>query len=142
MSFDAPSATTIAPAINVCKPLVLPSASSLCQPRANITMFSHKVVNLMQFSYELLILSYKSRLFHHLAMQEPLVSSHLTLLLLRRIVVEQSSIRGYVAKDPLLQHLGFNLVPSILFFLLSLPSHLCLFHHYVVVSIALGIARS
>ena len=74
---------------------------------------------------------------------EPLVSSYLTLLSLREIVVEQYPIRIYVAKDPLLQQcLGFNLAPSTLFFLLSSPSRLCLFHHYVVVSVALGIARS
>nr|DAW20588.1 MAG TPA: hypothetical protein [Caudoviricetes sp.] len=40
------------------------------------------------------------------------------------------------------QCLGFNLAPSTLFFLLSSPSRLCLFHHYVVVNVALGIARS
>lgn len=96
-----------------------------------------------QFSYELLIFSYEHRLFHHLVFsRESLVSNRLTLLPLRGIVVEQYPVRIYVAKDPLFKYLGFNLISSILFFLLSQPSHLSMFHLYVVVSIALGIARN
>ena len=73
---------------------------------------------------------------------ESLVSNRLTLLPLRGIVVEQYPVRISVAKDPLFKYLGFNLISSILFFLLSQPSHLSMFHLYVVVSIALGIARN
>ena len=68
---------------------------------------------------------------------EPLVSGDFALLSLREIVVEQYPIRAYAAEDPLLKHLGFNLMPSMLFFLLSSPSRLRLFHRYVVVSMAL-----
>ena len=39
-----------------------------------------------------------------------------------------------------IQHLGFNLMPSNIFFLLSLPSRLSLFHLYVVVILALRIS--
>ena len=62
--------------------------------------------------------------------------------LARHLVVEPSSIRGLAADCPLLQRLGFNLAPSTRFFLLSSPSHLPLFHGYVVVRIALGVPRN
>ena len=54
------------------------------------------------------------------------------------LVVEPSPIRGLDADYPLLQYLGFNLILSIYFFLLSQPSRLVIFHTYVVVYIALG----
>ena len=41
-----------------------------------------------------------------------------------RIVVEPSSVRGLAADCPLLKRLGFNLAPSLNFFLLSQPSRL------------------
>ena len=46
-------------------------------------------------------------------------------LLPHGIVVEPSSLRGLAADCPFSMCLGFNLAPSTLFFLLSLPSHLC-----------------
>ena len=58
------------------------------------------------------------------------------------IVVEPSPIRSLAADYPLWKHLGFNLMSSISFFLLSPHSHLAVFHAYVVADIALGYSSS
>ncbi|GMK91759.1 hypothetical protein JSCD9_31830 [Clostridioides difficile] len=43
---------------------------------------------------------------------------------------------------PILKYLGFNLIPSNQFFLLSQLSHLGLFHPYVLVWLALGVSSN
>ncbi|MGX7403358.1 hypothetical protein, partial [Enterococcus camelliae] len=69
-------------------------------------------------------------------------STRLCVLPSRGIVVERYSIRVFAADCPLFQHLGFNLVPSSKFFLLSPRSRLPIFQGYVVVSLALGVPRN
>nr|DAS61886.1 MAG TPA: hypothetical protein [Caudoviricetes sp.] len=56
------------------------------------------------------------------------------LAILRHLVVERSPVQGFAADHRLYWWLGFNHAPSQLFFLLSSPSRLSLFHLYVVVS--------
>ena len=58
------------------------------------------------------------------------------------IVVEPSPVQGLAADYPLIRRLGFNHALSIRFFLLSSPSHLPIFHGYVVVRIALGVSSN
>lgn len=59
--------------------------------------------------------------------------------LVRRLVVEPSSLRGSAADCLLLRCLGFDLATSTHFFLLSPPSRLRLFHRCVVVCVALRV---
>lgn len=68
---------------------------------------------------------------------EQTTSSRLALLL-QRIVVERSPVRGFAADRPLSQRLGSHPAPSVCFFPLSPPSRLSLFHLCVVAHTALG----
>ena len=95
----------------------------------------------MQFSYELLNISIKHRLY--LIPQLCLFGSahfhQLWCTSLRGIVVEPY-LPVLAADCPLSQHLGFNLMSSSIFFLLSQRSHLHLILRcYVVVIPALGV---
>ncbi len=94
---------------------------------------SQRLVDLMNSLYFHISVDYIITHLHWVST----ASAHLSVLPFG-IVVEPSSVRGLAADYPLLQCLGFNLAPSILFFLLSSPSRLRIFHRYVVVSIALG----
>jgi len=58
------------------------------------------------------------------------------------MIVEPSFIQGLAADCPLLRCLGFNLAPSVCFFPLSPPSHIDLFHSYVVAQTALGVSSN
>ena len=85
------------------------------------------------------MLSHKFRLYHIPLRNSTTSGNHwLITLLPAGIVVEVSPIRSLPASYPLYQHLGFNLMPSSLFFILSWRSHLALFHAYVVAKLALG----
>ena len=108
---------------------------------------SHRLANsyaslpALLFSSRYLVLSYKHRLY----------LIHITFLWLRRkhfhtlvcTTLTRSSRWGQNYSfipcwfPIFIRHLGFNLMLSNLFFLLSLHSHLCLFHPYVVVKLAL-----
>ena len=99
----------------------------------------------MQFSYELLNISIKHRLY--LIPQLCLFGSahfHEAFRVLPSggIVVEPY-LSVLAADCPLSQHLGFNLMSSSIFFLLSQQSHLHLiFRYYVVVILALGVSSN
>ena len=58
------------------------------------------------------------------------------------IVVEHSPVRSFAADCPLYRHLGFNLMPSLYFFLLSQPSHQTMFHVNAVAYRALGFSSN
>lgn len=63
-------------------------------------------------------------------------------LLLQRIVVEPSPVRGLAADRPLSRRLGSHPAPSVRFFLLSPPSHPGMFHPHVLVRTALGVSSN
>lgn len=97
-----------------------------------------------QFSYELLTLSHKHRLyllprhytlgathFHTLVRTSLKRNSRWTLL--------YSSLSCWFS---IFRHLGFNLMPYNIFFLLSPHSRLGLFHPYVVVMLPLGLSSN
>jgi hypothetical protein len=69
-------------------------------------------------------------------------STRLCVLPSRGIVGERSPVWSFAADCPLSQHLGFNLILSSEFFLLSPRSRLPIFQDYVVVSLALGVPRN
>ncbi|MEG0153644.1 MAG: hypothetical protein RR744_10825, partial [Cellulosilyticaceae bacterium] len=71
--------------------------------------YSTKVVNLSQFFYELLSISTKRRLYHHLIGVPHFHSLECTS---KALVVEVSPIGSLPADCQLLKHLGFNLMPS------------------------------
>ena len=78
--------------------------------------YSTSVVNTCQFSkacrpYELLIFSYKRRLYHRPIFRTFPISTHLSVLAFA-IVVKLYSIRVLAFDYPLLQCLGFNHAPS------------------------------
>ena len=62
LKLDAPIKTTLAYKFSQSSPLNLDNFTVFIKIN---TLCSHKVATLMQFSYELLILSYESRLFLH-----------------------------------------------------------------------------
>lgn len=87
------------------------------------------------------MLSHGRRLYLHPLHAGQTTSGRLALLL-QRIVVEPSPVRGLAADCPLLKRLGSRHAPSVRFFLLLPPSHMNLFHFYVVVHTALGVSSS
>ena len=108
--------------------------------------YSINVVSIYQFSkacrpYELLIFSYKRRLYHHPIIRTFPISTHLSVLAFA-IVVKLYSIRVLAFDYPLSQCLGFNHAPSIWFFLLSSHSRLCHLRYYVLVQIVLGVSSN
>ena len=98
----------------------------------------------MQFSYELLNISIKHRLY--LIPQLCLFGSahfHQLWCTSSGGIVVEPYLPVLAADCPLLQHLGFNLMSSSIFFLLSPHSHLHLiFRCYVVVILALGVSSN
>ena len=86
----------------------------------------------------LLCLSAEHRLYLHPFGCLPLPPSVAYGVLPRGIVVGRSPVRSFAADCPLSRHLGFNLMPSTYFFLLSPPSRLGLFHPCAVAYVALG----
>lgn len=72
---------------------------------------------------------------HHFGMSLAYIPTPVT----NWLVVERSPVQSFAADHPLYKHLGFNLMQSTHFFLLSPHSRLLLFQSYVVVCVALGV---
>ena len=107
---------------------------------ANSIHVHMKALPLMQFSDELLVFSYKHRLYllpHH----NVLGAAHFGSLdptSLKRNSRWTFSCSELGCWLPISQHLGFNHMPSNSFFLLSPRSHWSVFQDYAVVEFALG----